>query len=100
MCYNYFTTFWEDFSIAEKFGTGAIRDTAECAFSEWKDDVKYLTELVMVINHKCWEHYRKDSKELSNFYGDLYYEYYDKALDYLDKQGTQDEIMYFIRTLD
>ena len=30
------TTFWEDFSIAERFGLSAIQDTFDRAFKEWK----------------------------------------------------------------
>ena len=30
------TTFWEDFSIAERFGVSAIQDTFNRAFKEWK----------------------------------------------------------------
>ena len=30
------TTFWEDFSIAERFGLSAIQDTFNSAFKEWK----------------------------------------------------------------
>ena len=30
------TTFWEDFSIAERFGLSAIQDTFNRAFKEWK----------------------------------------------------------------
>lgn len=30
------TTFWEDFSIAERFGLSAIQDTFKRAFKEWK----------------------------------------------------------------
>lgn len=100
MSYKYFTTFWSDFSIAERFGTGAIEDTAMRAFEEWKSDTKYLTELVMVINHKCWDHYEQKHTELSRLYGDMYYEYYDKALDYLSANGGQEDVSYFIRTLD
>ena len=29
-------TFWEDFSIAERFGLSAIQDTFNRAFKEWK----------------------------------------------------------------
>lgn len=100
MSYKYFTTFWSDFDIAEHFGDAAIDDTAKRAYNEWKNDVKYLTELVMVINHKCWDHYHKGSEILSEHYGNLYYEYYEKALDYLDKKGNKEDISYFIRTLD
>ena len=86
MDYEYFTTFWQDFDVAENYGERAIKDTAKRAFDEWKDDVKYLTELVM--------------NRMSELYDDMYYEYYDKALDYLEEKGNEDDISYFIRTLD
>ena len=34
--YEVQTTFWEDFSIAERFGLSAIQDTFNRAFKEWK----------------------------------------------------------------
>ena len=49
------TTFWMDFSIADKFGIAAIKDTYNRAFKEWKNNHVYLTELVMVLNHKIWQ---------------------------------------------
>ena len=67
------TTFWEDFSIADKFGPFAIRDTYKRAFDEWKDDCVYLTELVIILNLKCWDHYEKGNSQLSQLYSDLYY---------------------------
>ena len=36
--YEVKTTFWEDFSIAERFGLSAIQDTFNRAFKEWKED--------------------------------------------------------------
>ena len=30
------TTFWEDFSIAERFGLSAIQDPFNLSFKEWK----------------------------------------------------------------
>ena len=53
--YETFTTFWQDFSIADRFGVAAIKDTFTRAFNEWKHDYKYLTELVMVLNWKIWQ---------------------------------------------
>ena len=86
MDYEYFTTFWQDFDFAEMYGESAIRDTAKRSFEVWKDDVEYLTELIMILNHKCWDYYHKDDLKMTNLYGDLFYEYYAKALDYLDKK--------------
>lgn len=56
--YEIQTTFWSDFTIADRFGLEAIQDTFDRAFAEWKNDHKYLTELVIVTNWKLWEHYR------------------------------------------
>ena len=52
--YELQTTFWNDFSIADRFGLSAIQDTFNRAFKEWKENYKYLTELVLVLNHKIW----------------------------------------------
>ena len=54
------TTFWMDFSIADRFGTEAIVDTYERAFKEWHANHIYLTKLVMVLNHKIWRWYEKN----------------------------------------
>ena len=48
------STFWMDFSIADRFGLNAIQDTFNRAFGEWKSNYKMLTELVGVLNHKIW----------------------------------------------
>ena len=34
--YKPITTFWDDFSIADRFGISAIKDTYKRAFEEWK----------------------------------------------------------------
>lgn len=54
--YNLMTTFWEDFSIADKYGIAGVKDTYRRAFNEWKDDYKFFTELTLVLNHKIWQH--------------------------------------------
>lgn len=67
------TTFWDDFSIAEKFGEMAIEDTYNRAFNEWKDNVVYITELVLVLNHKIWYYYEKNT-QLASLYNKLWIE--------------------------
>lgn len=52
MGYETQTTFWQDFTIAECFGDDAIIDTFLRAFNEWKNNVVYLTELIMVLTIK------------------------------------------------
>ena len=60
MGYEQKTTFWMDFSIADKFGIAAIKDTYKRAFNAWKGNHVYLTELVMVLNHKIWQWYEEN----------------------------------------
>lgn len=93
--YETFTTFWQDFAIAELFGVDAIRDTFQRAFEEWKHDYKYLTELVMVLNHKCWQFYQ-NVDAYSNLYAELYYQASGYALENL----KDEELTYYWRTTD
>ena len=93
--YETLTTFWDDFSIADRFGVDAIKDTYKRAFEEWKWDYKYLTELVMVLNRKIWYWYKKDSK-LAHCYNDLWM----KCDEYAYNNLKGEEIDYFIKTLD
>ena len=41
--YDLITTFWEDFSIADKYGVAGVKDTYKRAFSEWEDDYKFFS---------------------------------------------------------
>ena len=77
------TTFHLDFRIAEAFGIEAVKDTYNRAFAEWKNNYLYLTELVIVLNHRCWMHYEKNNIELSSLYADLYYKTHDWACEHL-----------------
>lgn len=65
------TTFYMDFSIADSFGADAVRDTYNRSFESWKDNVEYITELVMVLNWKIWEH-ADSNKELATLYNTLW----------------------------
>lgn len=96
MSYEFKTTFWMDFTIADKFGIEAVKDTFKRAFSEWKTDYIYLTELTLVINWKCWQHYEKNNIEISKLYSEYYYQLREYGLDNLKGK----ELEYFIKTLD
>ena len=65
------TTFWEDFTIADAYGEAAVRDTYRRAFDEWKDNVVYVTELAMVLNHKIWQH-AEGNRALAAVYNKLW----------------------------
>ena len=89
------TTFWEDFSIADAFGIGAVKDTYNRAFKAWKDNYEYLTELVMVLNWKIWQHYEKN-EPLARVYNDLW----QQADLYAVENLKGEELEYFYRTTD
>ena len=61
------TTFWDDFSIADRFGRAAIIDTYQRAFQDWHNDILYLTELSLVLNWKSWE-YSESNPDFSRLY--------------------------------
>jgi hypothetical protein len=90
------TTFWSDFTIADAFGIDAVKDTFKRAFKEWKDDYRYLTDLVIVLNHKCWEHYERGNQQLSQLYSDYFYEAQNYAYDNLKGE----EFDYFWKKVD
>ena len=96
MDYEFKTTFWQDFTIADHFGIGAVKDTFERAFKEWRNDVVYVTELALVLNWKCWQHYEKGNEELSRLYSDLYYE----ADGWCCANLKGDDLTYYWKTTD
>ena len=93
--YKPITTFYEDFSIADMFGRDAIGDTYNRAFEHWKGDYKYLTELVMVLNWKIWEHYNKN-----DMYAKLYNKLWDATAEWAVENLKGDELSYYYRITD
>lgn len=93
--YKPITTFWQDFSIADRFGIAAVKDTYNRAFKEWKHDYKYLTELTMVLNHKIWQH-KDTNRPLALVYNELY----DKAAQYAESHLKGKQLDYYYEVTD
>lgn len=93
--YKPITTIYQDFSIADAFGESAIRDTYNRIFDEWKGNYKYLTELVMALNWKIWEHHEKNY-QIATIYNELW----EKADNYAIENLKDDELTYFFQTTD
>ena len=91
--YEPITTFWSDFTIAEAFGHDAIKETYERAMKEWKSNYKYLTELVIVLNHKIWQWYKAD-EATGRLYNDLWIKADKYACDNLE--GEEAEYYYSV----
>ena len=101
--YECFTTFWNDFTIAERCGgIPAIKDTYKRAFKEWKHDYKYLTELVMVLNHKIWQWYDGEKWEngKSTDIARVYSKLWEEARDYAETHLKDEELSYYFRITD
>lgn len=94
--YTCITTFWDDFTIADHFGTREVQDTFDTALNEWKHDYKYITELAIVLNHKCWMHHFLKNEALSDLYSNLFYE----TRDFACENFTGEAFKYFYKTID
>lgn len=94
--YKPITTFWLDFTIADKFGADAVKDTYNRAFEEWKTNHVYLTELVLVLNWKIWQHYESNNAELAKTYNVLWA----TADAWACENLTGAELEYFYTTTD
>lgn len=84
--------------LYRKHGLQAIQDTFNRAFDAWKGDYKYLTELVLVLNHKIFHHYVEKGTEEENEKASLYNELWNKANDYAleNLQGEQADYFYHL----
>lgn len=94
--YKFKTTFWQDFTIADHFGIEAVKDIYKRAFKEWKNNTEYLTELVLVLNWKIWQHYEQDHHALASLYNTLWEQADNYALDHL--KGN--DLTYYLNTID
>jgi len=90
------TTFYEDFSIADNFGKAAVKDTFNRGFeTAIFMGYEYLTEFVMALNWKIWEHY-EHNEDLARLYNELW----EKADLYATENLKGEELSYFYRTTD
>ena len=93
--YQVKTTFWEDFSIADRFGVAAVKDTYKRAFENWHSNVEYVTELCLVLNHKIWQ-YADKNEVLAQVYDELWHECDTWCCDSL----KDDELAYYFQVTD
>ena len=94
--YEPITNFWEEFSLVELNGTEQIESYYNKLWKKYKNSYKEYTELVMVLNWKCWYWHYLNNTNMSSFYEELYYESYHSGLD----RFKGEELSYFWSTLD
>lgn len=98
------TTFWQDFSIADLYGLNAIHDTLRRAFGEWREDVEYIAELALVLNHKGCFYYAAAEKHDGDKYlyalAQTYFAMYHVVNDYAKEYFTGEDAEYYFRVTD
>ena len=92
--FKFESTFWEEFSIAEDY-SGGIKEHYDLVFSQWKDNLKYLTELVIVLNIKTFLWFGVDDS-IGQTYDSLFKKTDSYALDTL----KGDSLHYYLSTTD
>ena len=90
------TMFYTDLSIAEWYNKEAVTETYNRVMKEWISNIEYITEFVLCLNWKCWEHHGRDNKELAILYHDLYYDAVDKVFDHYNNDRKALEYYYEI----
>ena len=93
--FKFETTFWEEFSIADCYGPDGVKEHYEIVFDQWKDNLIYLTELVLVLNWKIAQWYGVDDS-----LGLTYEELWQKTDAYALRTLKGENLHYYLSTLD
>ena len=97
MCgYTQRTTFWDDFTIAERFGLPAIKDTYKNAFMSWKSGVGFIRGLVWVLNWKMLYMGERRMTEKSA----MYYKCWVELSNWCERHLEAGAYEYFINVTD
>ena len=97
MCgYTQRTTFWDDFTLTERFGVKAIKDTYKNAFNSYKTDVVFITELVLVLN---WKMLYMDERHMTEK-SVMYYKCWVELSNWCERHLEAGAYEYFILVTD
>lgn len=87
------TTYTSDFSIAEWCvpieGMSAISSTLRNALTNWRDNIEFFSEIIIVLNLKAHEHAARGNWEYSEMYSELYIDAKCLYFDWFDKDNKQ-----------
>ena len=91
--YKRITTYTSDFSIAEWCvpveGMNAIADTLRNALTNWRDNVEWFAEILLVVNFKSWEHAARGNNEYGKMYSELFYMVQALYFDWFDESNKK-----------
>ena len=100
------TTYTSDFSIAEWCvpieGMSAIASTLRNALINWRDNVEWFAEIVIVLNMKALEHSARGNDEYAEMYSNLYLDAKCLYFDWFDENNKQhaDAMDYYYQYVD
>ena len=90
------TTFFADLTIAELMGgSKAVKETYNRVIRAGGSDVEYMSEFVICLNQKIWQHHKND-RNLALVYNDLWM----ACDDYCYKHFKGKDLEYYIRYID
>jgi len=80
----------------------AIASTLRNALKNWRDNVEWFVEILIVANLKSWEHAARGNNEYVKMYSDLYYMVRELYFDWFDKDNKQHEkaVQYYYDYVD
>jgi hypothetical protein len=93
--YTPITTFFSDLSIAEWFGEKSIRETYRDVLKSWGEDIKFMTEFSMCLNHKIWQFY-----EVNESIARVYDELWKKSVNYITNHFKGEDLVYYYEVTD
>ena len=93
--FHFETTFWEEFSIADNYGSEGVIEHYNLVFNQWKDNLRFLTELVLVLNWKIYQWYQVDDT-----LGMTYDELWKRTDGYALETLKGDDLHYYLSILD
>lgn len=93
--YKVQTTFFADLSIAECFGQNAVNDTYKSVLKEYGNNITYMTEFVLCLNHKIWQLYELDAPMAK-----LYDELWRKCIDFVTSHFKGKDLAYYYEITD
>ncbi len=100
------TTYTSDFSIAEwcvpMEGMSAIASTLNNALTNWRDDIEFFAEIIIVLNMKACEHAARGNRQYAEMYSELYLMTKDLYFEWFDSDNKQhdDTIRYYYDYVD
>lgn len=89
------TTFFNDLSVAECFGVNAVKDTYKRVIKSWGENIIYMTEFTMCLNHKIWQLY-----EIDRPMAEVYDELWRKSCEFVETHFSGKDLSYYYEVTD